>query len=280
MRRSKGKRPPDSTSLEGDEQALPAVKRPSIGSLTSEVAAADSAISEGRCFCRNLHEVPNILRKLADQIDEAIEHPLEKFPCPDRSHPKVTKATDVSELELRIRTPLSLRIYTEDEVTGKDGKEILVALVDAKGEVVKSFPEVKLNVDVLHGDFNSGNDRTWSKEDFDGHIVKKRDNKALLVGHRQVTLKGGFAKVIGLKFADNSSFVRTNEFRLGVQVAPPDCEGRRIREAITGPFRVLDRRGKRNGKHDVPRFNDEIWRLRSLMLRAWKQLKISCDFWL
>lgn len=208
-------------------------------------------------------ELRHVLGVLIIYICRKIVYPKASISRACRSHPKVTEAADASHLQLRILNPLSLPIFTHNEVTGKDGEEISVALVDANGNV-KSFPEVKLNVVVLHGDFNSGNDRTWSKEDFDGHIVKKRDNKALLAGHRQVTLKGGCAKLVGLKFADNSGFVRTKEFRLGVQVAPSDCEGLRIREAITDPFRVLDCRVKRNGKHDVPQFNDEIWRLRSI----------------
>ncbi|CAA2938338.1 calmodulin-binding 60 B-like [Olea europaea subsp. europaea] len=74
-------------------------------------------------------------------------------------------------------------------------------------------------------------------------------------------LKEGVGTLGDLTFTDNSSWLRSRKFRLGLKVASGYCEGIRIREAKTEAFTVKDRRGELYKKHYPPALNDEVWRL-------------------
>ncbi|PKI48328.1 hypothetical protein CRG98_031276 [Punica granatum] len=114
------------------------------------------------------------------------------------------------------------------------------------------FP-VKLEILVLDGDFPDG-DGMWTAEEFENSIVKAREGRRpLLVGDLAVTLRPGDGScgdlaVISfgeLQLTDNSSWVRSRKFRLGVRVIPGSYGGTiRIREAVTEAFLVRDHRGE------------------------------------
>lgn len=131
---------------------------------------------------------------------------------------------------------------------GEQGAPIHVVLIDANsGSIVTSGPEscVKLDVVVLEGDFNNEDDEDWTQEDFESHVVKEREGKRpLLTGDLQVTLKEGVGTLGELTFTDNSSWIRSRKFRLGLKVASGFCESIRIREAKTVAFIVKDHRGE------------------------------------
>jgi hypothetical protein len=98
---------------------------------------------------------------------------------------------------------------------------------------------------VLEGDFNNEEDEDWTEEEFESHIVKEREGKRpLLTGDLQVTLKEGVGTIGELIFTDNSSWIRSRKFRLGLRVAPGSFEGIRVREAKTEAFTVKDHRGE------------------------------------
>jgi hypothetical protein len=65
-----------------------------------------------------------------------------------------------------------------------------------------------------------------------------------LTGDLQVTLKEGVGTIGELTFTDNSSWIRSRKFRLGLRAAPGFCEGIRVREAKTEAFPVKDHRGE------------------------------------
>ena len=121
-------------------------------------------------------------------------------------------------------------------------------MIDANtGHVVTSGPEscVKLDVIVLEGDFNTEDNESWTQEEFESHVVKEREGKRpLLTGDLQVTLKEGVGTLGELTFTDNSSWIRSRKFRLGLKVASGYCEGIRVREAKTEAFTVKDHRGE------------------------------------
>lgn len=182
---------------------------------------------------------------------------------------------------------------------GEQGTAIHIVLIDANtGHVVTTGPEslVKLDVVVLEGDFNNEDDDNWTQEEFVSHVVKEREGKRpLLSGDLQVTLKEGVGTLGDLTFTDNSSWIRSRKFRLGLKVASGYCEGIRIREAKTDAFTVKDHRGECEflitaysrffiyclfyfyflmkminlhffpftvyKKHYPPALNDEVWRL-------------------
>jgi hypothetical protein len=135
------------------------------------------------------------------------------------------------------------------KVEGEQGVAILVVLLYANtGQVVTSGHEAsaKLDIMVLEGDFNNEDDEDWTQEDYKSHEVHEREGKRpLLTGDLQVTLKEGVGTVGELMFTDNSSWIRSMKFRLGVKVASGYCEGMHIREAKTEAFTMKDHRGER-----------------------------------
>lgn len=131
---------------------------------------------------------------------------------------------------------------------GERGAAIHIVLLDANtGRVVTSGPEssMKLDVVVLEGDFNTEDDEDWSQETFESHIVREREGKRpLLNGELHVGLKEGAGTLGELTFTDNSSWIRSRKFRLGLKVSSGSREGSRIREAKTDAFTVKDHRGE------------------------------------
>lgn len=144
---------------------------------------------------------------------------------------------------------MSLPLFTGGKVEGEQGAAIHIVLVDGNTRrVATSGPEAsaKLDIVVLEGDFNNEDDEGWTQEEFESHVVKEREGKRpLLTGDLQVTLKEGVGSLGDLTFTDNSSWIRSRKFRLGLKVASGFCEGVRIREAKTEAFTVKDHRGER-----------------------------------
>jgi hypothetical protein len=169
-------------------------------------------------------------------------------PIKNRSSPKRIEGPDGRNLQLQFRSLLALPIFTGGKVEGEQGAAIHVVLLDANtGCVVTSGPEsfAKLDVLVLEGDFNKEEDEDWAEEEFESNIVKEREGKRpLLTGDLQVTLKEGVGTIGELTFTDNSSWIRSRKFRLGLRAAPGSCEGIRVREAKTEAFPVKDHRGE------------------------------------
>ncbi|XP_062114093.1 calmodulin-binding protein 60 D-like [Humulus lupulus] len=180
-----------------------------------------------------------------------------------RSSPKRIEGPDGRNLQLHFRSRLSLPLFTGGKVEGKQGAAIHVVLVDGStGQLVISGPEasVKLDVVVLEVDFNNEDEEGWTQEEFESHVVKEREGKRpLLHGDLQLTLKDGVGTLGDLIFTDNSSWIRTRKFRLGLKVPSGFCEGIRIREAKTEAFTVKDHRGELYKKHYPPALNDEVW---------------------
>ncbi|ONI27468.1 hypothetical protein PRUPE_1G089100 [Prunus persica] len=247
--------------MEGGEEEQPERKRPALASVIIEALKVDSL----QKLCSSLEP---ILRRV---VSEEVERALAKLGPPrvnGRSSPKRIEGPNGQNLQLEFRSNLSLPIFTGGKVEGEQGAAIHVVLVDRNTQrVVTSGPEssVKLDVVVLEGDFNNEDDEGWTQEEFDSHVVKEREGKRpLLTGELQVTLKEGVGTLGDLTFTDNSSWIRSRKFRLGMKVASGFCEGMRIREAKTEAFTVKDHRGELYKKHYPPALNDEVWRLEKI----------------
>jgi hypothetical protein len=149
---------------------------------------------------------------------------------------------------LQFRNKLALPLFTGSKVEGEQGSTIHVVLVDANnGQVVTAGPEAvaKLDLVVLEGDFAADDEENWSQEEFENAEVRERDGKRpLLTGDLTVILKDGVGALGELTFTDNSSWIRSRKFRLGVKISSGFCEGLRIREAKTEAFTVKDHRGE------------------------------------
>ncbi len=168
------------------------------------------------------------------------------FHC--RSVPKRIQGPNQRNLQLQFRNKLALPLFTGSKVDGDQGTGIHVALLDADtGQIVSTGPEAsaKLDIVVLEGDFATDDEENWSGEEFENALVRERDGKRpLLTGELTVVLKNGIATLGELTFTDNSSWIRSRKFRIGVRVADGVCEGLQIREAVTEAFTVKDHRGE------------------------------------
>lgn len=258
--RDRGKR-----SLEGggeDEQQQPERKRPALASVIVEALKVDSL----QKLCSSLE--PILRRVVSEEVERALAKLGPARLTNARSSPKRIEGPDGRNLQLHFRSRMSLPLFTGGKVEGEQGAAIHIVLVDANtGHVVTSGPEssIKLDVVVLEGDFNNEDEEGWTQEEFDSHIVKEREGKRpLLTGELQVVLKEGVGTLGELTFTDNSSWIRSRKFRLGLKVASGFCEGIRVREAKTEAFTVKDHRGELYKKHYPPALNDEVWRLEKI----------------
>ncbi|GAV59604.1 Calmodulin_bind domain-containing protein [Cephalotus follicularis] len=248
-------------NLEGDEDQHPERKRPALASVIVEALKVDSL----QKLCSSLE--PILRRVVSEEVERALAK-LGPARLNGRSSPKQIEGPDGRNLQLHFRSRLSLPLFTGGKVDGEQGAAIHVVVIDANtGHVITSGPEAsaKLDVLVLEGDFNNEDDEDWTQEEFENHVVKERDGKRpLLTGDLQVTLKEGVGTLGELTFTDNSSWIRSRKFRLGLKVASGYCEGVRIREAKTESFTVKDHRGELYKKHYPPRLNDDVWRLEKI----------------
>ncbi|KAI4381107.1 hypothetical protein MLD38_007215 [Melastoma candidum] len=248
-------------SLEGEDEQQPERKRPALTSIIVEAVKVASL----QKLCSSLEP---ILRRV---VSEEVERALAKIGparLNGRVSPKRIEGPDGRNLQLQFRSRLSLPLFTGGKVEGEQGSAIHVVLVDVNsGLVITSGPEssIKLDVVVLEGDFNNEDEEGWSQEEFESHVVKEREGKRpLLTGDLQVTLKEGVGTLGELTFTDNSSWIRSRKFRLGMKVSSRFCEGVRIREAKTEAFTVRDHRGELYKKHYPPALHDEVWRLEKI----------------
>ncbi|CAK9234957.1 unnamed protein product [Sphagnum jensenii] len=233
-------------------------QRPALASVIVEAVKMDSL----QKLCSTLEP---LLRRV---VGEEVERALAKFAPPRagiRSSPKRIQGPDQRDLRLQFRNKLALPLFTGGKVEGEQGTAIHVVLLDAStGQVVTAGPEssAKLDVVVLEGDFAVDDEENWIQTEFENAEVRERDGKRpLLTGELSVTLKDGVGTLGELTFTDNSSWIRSRKFRLGVKISSGFCEGLRIREAKTEAFTVKDHRGELYKKHYPPALHDEVWRL-------------------
>ncbi|KAA8515339.1 hypothetical protein F0562_018431 [Nyssa sinensis] len=243
------------------EEGQPDKKRPALASVIIEALKVDSL----QKLCSSLE--PILRRVVSEEVERALAK-LSPTKLSGRVSPKRIEGPDGRNLQLHFRSRLSLPLFTGGKVEGEQGTAIHIVLLDATtGRIVTSGPEssVKLDVVVLEGDFNNEDDDGWTQEEFESHVVKEREGKRpLLTGDLQVILKEGVGTLGELTFTDNSSWIRSRKFRLGLKVASGFCEGIRIREARTDAFTVKDHRGELYKKHYPPALNDEVWRLEKI----------------
>ncbi|CAI5467904.1 unnamed protein product [Closterium sp. Yama58-4] len=213
---------------------------------------------------------PLLRRVVSEEIQKAFAtyQPLSTSKPPLRSleAPKRLPANGVKrDLRLQFRNKLALPLFTGGKVEGEGNEPIRVFLQDGEtGAVVTTGPEanLKLEVVVLEGDFSRDDEDDWLPGEFDQFLVKERDGKRpLLTGETFVVLKDGLGVMGEITFTDNSSWIRSRKFRLGVRVLPGQVGESRVREGKTEAFTVKDHRGELYKKHYPPALTDEVWRL-------------------
>ncbi|KAJ6401768.1 hypothetical protein OIU84_013939 [Salix udensis] len=228
MAAAREKRGLDSSS--GDDEGQPDRKRPALASVIVEALKVDSL----QKLCSSLE--PILRRVVSEEVERALAK-LAPAKLTVRSSPKHIEGPDGGNLQLQFRSRLSLPLFTGGKVEGEQGAAIHIVLIDGNtGRVVTSGPE-------------SSNGRA---------------KRPLLTGDLQVTLKEGVGTLGELTFTDNSSWIRSRKFRLGLKVVSGCCEGIRVREAKTDAFTVKDHRGELYKKHYPPALTDEVWRLEKI----------------
>ncbi|KAJ0668595.1 putative CALMODULIN-BINDING PROTEIN60 [Helianthus annuus] len=243
------------------EEGQPEKKRPALASVIVEALKVDSL----QKFCSSLE--PILRRVVSEEVERALAK-LGPTKLSERVSPKRIEGLDGRDLQLQFQSKILLSLFTGGKVEGERGVAIHVVLIDANtGHVVTSGPEssVKLDIVVLEGDFNNEDEQGWTQEEFETHMVKEREGKRpILSGDLQVVLKEGVGTLGELTFTDNSSWIRSRKFRLGLKVASGYHECVRIREAKTDAFTVKDHRGELYKKHYPPVLTDEVWRLEKI----------------
>ncbi|KAJ7955603.1 Calmodulin-binding protein [Quillaja saponaria] len=244
-----------------DSDPVPQTKKPKLPALASAIVEALKVDSLQRLSS----SLEPLLRKIvSEEVERALTR-LDHGKLAGRSPPPRIQGPGEKNLQLHFRTRMPPHLFTGGKVEGEQGAAIHVVLIDlSTGSVVQTGPEsaAKLNVVVLEGDFNEEADEIWTKDHFESHEVKEREGKRPLVtGDLQVTLKEGVGTLGDLTFTDNSSWIRSRKFRLGIKVAPGYCEGIRVCEGKTEAFAVKDHRGELYKKHYPPTLHDEVWRL-------------------
>lgn len=142
------------------------------------------------------------------------------------------------------------QIFTGSKITDVDNAPLQVILVDASNNDHQIVPvnhdrPIRLDIVALHGDFPMGD--KWSSDEFERSIVRERDGKRpLIAGELTVTVRNGVGTVRDIEFTDNSRWVRSRKFRIGVRVAKGSSGlGVAVCEAMTEAFIVKDHRGER-----------------------------------
>ncbi|XP_018452463.1 protein SAR DEFICIENT 1 isoform X2 [Raphanus sativus] len=160
-------------------------------------------------------------------------------------------------------------IFTGSKITDVDNTPLQVIIVDGSNNDHQIVPvnldrPIRLDIVALHGDFPSGD--KWSSDEFERNIVKERDGKRpLIAGEVTVTVRNGVGTIGNIEFTDNSRWVRSRKFRIGVKVAKGSSEqGVAVCEAMTEAFVVKDHRGELYKKHHPPMLEDEVWRLEKI----------------
>ncbi|KAI8017633.1 Calmodulin-binding protein 60 E [Camellia lanceoleosa] len=212
-------------SLEDQDDGMPHLKKPKLPGLASVIVEALKVDSLQR-LCSSLE--PLFRRIVSEEVERALTK-LGHAQLAARSSPPRIQGPEGKNLQLHFKTRMPHHLFTGGKVEGEQGAAVHVVLLDAStGNVVQTGPEsaAKLNVVVLEGDFNEEADDNWTKEHFESHEVKEREGKRpLLTGDLQLSLKEGVGTLGDIIFTDNSSWIRSRKFRLGVKVALGNCDG-------------------------------------------------------
>lgn len=134
--------------------------------------------------------------------------------------------------------------YSTHKIEADDESPLQVAIYDRNNKIVTSepFSSMRVQIVAIDGDFDDDHKGQWTEEYFRSKIVPGRPQKGhLLSGKLYFRLQNGVG-YLNAKFQDNSSFVPSKKFKLGVMAADERIS-ERIQEGITESFAVKDVRG-------------------------------------
>ncbi|KAH9606269.1 hypothetical protein KSS87_020104 [Heliosperma pusillum] len=171
-------------------------------------------------------------------------------------------------LELQFIKKLPFTLFTNTRIGDEEHTPLQVHLIDANsknGIHHGKFSSIKLEIVVLNGDFLANGRENWSESEFNDNIVRQREGKRpLLIGELSIVLVNGVGSLGNVSFTDNSSWIRSRKFKLGVRAMANGSVGIGIKEAVSEAFMVLDHRGESYQKHNTPSLEDPVWRLKKI----------------
>ncbi|KAJ0256421.1 Protein SAR DEFICIENT 1 [Hirschfeldia incana] len=210
-----------------------------------------------------------VLRKV---VRQEVEHGISKRLRPFSRPPSFcveARENIAPTLKLMFAKNLKKPIFTGSKIIDVDDNPLQIILVDVSNNDHSTAPvnlnhPIRLDIVALHGDFPSGD--KWSSDEFDRNIVKERDGKRpLLAGEVTLTVRNGVGTIGDIEFTDNSSWIRSRKFKIGVKVAKGSSgQGVAVCEAMTEAFNVRDHRGELYKKHHPPMLEDDVWRLEKI----------------
>ncbi|KAJ3694438.1 hypothetical protein LUZ60_009918 [Juncus effusus] len=205
---------------------------------------------------------PHLRRVVQEEIQKGLNNSPRYI---DRAPQMQIQAAEPSPLRLIFKMLPNLPIFTGSKIDDIESNPLQIYLVaGGPNGSPSSFPSpLKIELLVLDGDFPFSGADDWTSEEFNKWIVKERAGKRpLLTGDvSNVIMRDGVATIGDLQFTDNSSWIRSRNFRIAARLVPQSFHGPRIREAITDKFVVRDHRGELYKKHYPPSLSDEVWRL-------------------
>ncbi|CAA6671328.1 unnamed protein product [Spirodela intermedia] len=236
---------------DGDSEMLPGDKR--LRSLHCFAKAVRGVLAANEFKHFSIVLEPMIRKVVHEEVERGLFQGVISLQRPPRMQ---VQAAECTTLMLVFEKPLTLPIFTGSKVEDEEGKPLRVTLVDTShgGRSLVMLPSpVKVEIVVVDGDFPG------ERED------KGEDGKRpLITGDVNFILREGSATIGEINFTDNSSWIRSRQFRIGAKVIGESSGGMRIKEAITDPFMVKDHRGESYKKHYPPARSDEVWRLEKI----------------
>jgi len=141
--------------------------------------------------------------------------------------------------KLTFTNGLGSEVFTKKVICDTNGKPLKICVIaNGQDETDPRILCAKIRVVVLDGDFNRHNQECWTQEEFNNSTVRPRDKVgAVLTGDLELSLTNGEAYLHSATFIDNSKFVRSGKFRLGVMVI--DNLGERVQEGVLWSTKYL-----------------------------------------
>ncbi|XP_031391584.1 calmodulin-binding protein 60 C-like isoform X1 [Punica granatum] len=158
--------------------------------------------------------------------------------------PEETSRGESALLRLEFVKKLPATIFTGSWLVDEEKNPIKLRLLDERtNKIVRADPlsSERIEIVVLDGDFGCDEpEEDWTEQDFNACIIRETEGRMpLLTGELSVTLQEGVACLGGIAFTDNSSWTRSNKFRLGARIIrQASAEGARIKEARSESFVV------------------------------------------
>ncbi|XP_019186290.1 PREDICTED: calmodulin-binding protein 60 D-like isoform X2 [Ipomoea nil] len=201
---------------------------------------------------------PNFRRWVREEVEKAVHSYLR---C---SVNQVAPPSQSRAYQLHFDGELESTIFTASKVECADGEPLRIFLYDVYSKTrITSGPlaSIKLGVVVVDGEFTRDGREDWTEVEFSNNIVNAREGRRpLLAGDLVIQLRNGVGNLGDINFTDNSSWIRSRKFRLGVRVVSNSG----VREGVSKAFTVKDHRGELYKKHYPPFLNDEVWRLEKI----------------